>query len=87
MILLGYYSVDSDTELEGCQEEVAAINTRYRSLAEQSEAVFYVDMGRAFTSNIIEYIDTDRIHPAVAGGRAIGQLIAQTINQIQDTVW
>ena len=81
VVLLGYYSVLAE-EYGGCGPELLAFNDRYRRLAADTNGVYFVDMGRAIARGQNELLDSDGVHPSVAGSAAVGRLIADLIARV-----
>lgn len=84
VVLLLYYRMGPDPAygFDRCPETLAALNTRYATLAQLRPEVLLVDLGRVMDpERTPEYYDFDDVHPSRAGAEALGTQVAEAMAQ------
>ena len=77
--LLGYYEVSVDSEFGNCNDELYILRQRYTNLASLFETAIFVDPTTVVRPDMTEAYDDDLVHPSIEGGRIVGELIAESI--------
>lgn len=80
VVLMGYYTIPPGSEFETCDEELAAMQSRYEAFAAQTAGVLFVSAADVMRwADNPEYYADDLVHPAPEGSEAVGLYIGEQI--------
>lgn len=86
VLLLGYYAFTDDSwaNFDGCNAYLPELNARYELLAEQEEDLIFVSTTETMDIEAHpERIWMDGIHPSAEGSQALGALVAETVEGME----
>ena len=79
VVLLGYYEVSVDSEFGNCNDELYILRERYNKLVSLFGTAIFVDPTAVVFPDMTEAYDADLVHPSKEGGRIVGELIVDSI--------
>ena len=84
VLVLGYYGMPASAQhgFHRCNDEAAILNARYERLANQTEGVYYFNLGRVVSPDDLRDYDDDHVHPSERGTQRMGEAIGAYLEQV-----
>ena len=83
VLVLGYYGMPASAQhgFHRCNDEAAVLNERYERYANQTDGVYYFNLGTVVSPDDLRDYDDD-VHPSARGTQRMGEAIGAYLEQV-----
>ena len=84
VLVLGYYGMPASAQhgFHRCNDEAAVLNERYERYANQTDGVYYFNLGTVVSPDDLRDYDDDHVHPSARGTQRMGEAIGAYLEQV-----